>query len=107
MRSIADRDRLAAYPFYAAALGELELRCGSHNAAREHFRAAAALARNRTERSFLHRRIDACTRGEVDRAIGRSVNRIRRANRHARCPIATINAPGALGWRLVLQSGDF
>jgi predicted RNA polymerase sigma factor len=28
LRTIADPERLAAYPFYPAALGELELRCG-------------------------------------------------------------------------------
>src|SRR5262249_45158241 len=40
MRAIAHSDRLSAYPFYAAALGELECRRGRHQAAREHFRAA-------------------------------------------------------------------
>lgn len=55
--SIADRDRLAAYPFYPAALGELELRRGSHETAREHFRAALALARNPAERRFLEQRV--------------------------------------------------
>jgi predicted RNA polymerase sigma factor len=63
IRAIADRDRLAAYPFYFAALGELELRRGKHEIAREHFRAALALARNPTERGFLDRRVGACERG--------------------------------------------
>ena len=36
--AITDRDRLAAYPFYPAALGELEFRRGRHETAREHFR---------------------------------------------------------------------
>ncbi len=58
--SIADRDRLAAYPFYSAALGELEFRCGRPETAREHFRAALALARNAMERRFLDLRISAC-----------------------------------------------
>jgi RNA polymerase sigma-70 factor (ECF subfamily) len=58
--SIADRDRLAAYPFYSAALGELEFRCGRPETAREHFRAAFALARNTMERRFLDLRISAC-----------------------------------------------
>ena len=58
--SIADRDRLAAYPFYSAALGELEFRCGRRETAREHFRAALALARNVMERRFLDLRISAC-----------------------------------------------
>jgi predicted RNA polymerase sigma factor len=67
--AIADRDRLAAYPFYAAALGELELRRGRGGAAREHFRTALALARNPMERRFLERRVDACER-ESERAAG-------------------------------------
>jgi RNA polymerase sigma-70 factor (ECF subfamily) len=60
IRSITDRDRLAAYPFYSAALGELELRSGRYQSAREHFRAALALARNPMERQFLDRRLGAC-----------------------------------------------
>jgi len=66
---IADRDRLAAYPFYSAALGELELRRGRHETAREHFRAAVALARNPMERRFLERRVSACERGHAQRAL--------------------------------------
>jgi RNA polymerase sigma factor (sigma-70 family) len=62
--AIEDRDRLAAYPFYAAALGELELRRGRRAAAREHFQAALALARNPMERRFLDGRVDACQRSE-------------------------------------------
>ena len=57
---IADRDRLAAYPFYSAALGELELRRGRHESARDHFRAAVALARSPMERRFLEQRVVAC-----------------------------------------------
>jgi tetratricopeptide (TPR) repeat protein len=68
IRSIAHRDRLAAYPFYSAALGELELRRGRHEAAREHFRAALALAHNSMERRFLDRRISACGPGDAQRA---------------------------------------
>jgi len=60
--AIKDRDRLSAYPFYAAALGELELRSGREDAAREHFRTAQGLARNPMERRFLDRRMEACDR---------------------------------------------
>ena len=60
VRSIKDVDRLAAYPFYSAALGELELRCGRHEIAHEHFVAARALARNPMERRFLDERVSAC-----------------------------------------------
>jgi RNA polymerase sigma factor (sigma-70 family) len=58
--SIAGRDRLDTYPFYPAALGELELRRGEYDPARQHFRAAIALARNPMERRFLERRLAAC-----------------------------------------------
>lgn len=58
--SIADRDRLATYPFYSAALGELEFRRGRHALARRHFRAALALARNPMERRFFDQRVRAC-----------------------------------------------
>jgi RNA polymerase sigma-70 factor (ECF subfamily) len=61
--AIADRKRLATYPFYHAALGELELRRGKNDAAREHFRAALALARNSMERRFLEQRMVACQAG--------------------------------------------
>jgi len=65
IRSIADCERLAAYPFYSAALGELELRRGRHEAARRHFGAALALARNPMERHFFDRRIRACEPGDM------------------------------------------
>jgi RNA polymerase sigma-70 factor (ECF subfamily) len=60
IREIADRDRLVAYPFYYAALGEFELRNGRHDIAAEHFRAALSDARNPTEREFFERRVEAC-----------------------------------------------
>jgi RNA polymerase sigma factor (sigma-70 family) len=60
LRAIADSERLAAYPFFAAAFGELELRCGREVAAREHFRAALALARNPMERHFFEERVAEC-----------------------------------------------
>jgi RNA polymerase sigma-70 factor (ECF subfamily) len=63
--AIEDRDRLAAYPFYPAALGELEPRRGRHRTARKHFRAALALARNPMERRFLDQRVTACGGGDA------------------------------------------
>lgn len=60
IRAIPDPGRLAAYPFYSAALGELELRAGRRPAARQHFRTALAQARNPMERQFLERRLRAC-----------------------------------------------
>jgi RNA polymerase sigma-70 factor (ECF subfamily) len=60
LAAIADRDRLSAYPFYPAALGELELRRGDRRAARGHLRAALAIARNGAERRFLEKRLRRC-----------------------------------------------
>ncbi len=60
IRAIEGLDRLAAYPFYPAALGELELRCGRSRTARDHFCKALILARSPMERRFIERRIDAC-----------------------------------------------
>jgi predicted RNA polymerase sigma factor len=60
LRAITHRDRFARYPFYFAALGELELRCDRGDKAREHFLAALALARNPMERRFLEQRVRAC-----------------------------------------------
>jgi predicted RNA polymerase sigma factor len=60
IHAIASSDRLASYPFYHAALGEFELRCGRYEIAREHFRTALALARNPMERRFLENRAAVC-----------------------------------------------
>ena len=57
LAAIVDRDRLAQYPFYPAAVGELELRLGHAEAARAHFQKALELARNATERRFLEKRL--------------------------------------------------
>jgi predicted RNA polymerase sigma factor len=62
VRAIEDASRLAAYPFYPAVLGELELRCGRTDAAHQHFQEARRLARNDGERRFLEHRIEACAR---------------------------------------------
>lgn len=63
LHAIVDRDRLASYPFYPAALGELELRRGRREDAREHFAAALGLARNTAERRFLEKRLRHCDGG--------------------------------------------
>jgi RNA polymerase sigma-70 factor (ECF subfamily) len=60
--AIPEHERLASYPFFPAALAELELRAGKIDEAREHFRAAAALARNSMERRFLELRVEAASR---------------------------------------------
>jgi len=61
IRAIQDSERLASYPFYHAALGELEIGSGHPEDAREHFAVALKLARNPMERSFFEHRIGACT----------------------------------------------
>jgi predicted RNA polymerase sigma factor len=60
IRAIEGAERLAAYPFLPAALGELELRRSDPVAARKHFRDALTLARSPAERRFYARRIAAC-----------------------------------------------
>jgi predicted RNA polymerase sigma factor len=60
LHAIADHGRLDRYPFYPAALGELELRRGNPQAARTHFSAALALARSPMERRSLEKRLRAC-----------------------------------------------
>ena len=60
LHAIANRDRLDRYPFYPAAMAEMELRRGNRDVARMHFAAASALARNAAERTFLEKRIRAC-----------------------------------------------
>jgi RNA polymerase sigma-70 factor (ECF subfamily) len=60
--AIDGAERLAAYPFYPAARGELELRLARLDVARRHFVAARALARNDGERQFLDGRIAECDR---------------------------------------------
>ncbi|HMA40900.1 MAG TPA: sigma-70 family RNA polymerase sigma factor [Gemmatimonadales bacterium] len=57
LQAIEDRERLSGYPFYQAALGEMELRRGNREAARAHFRAAQSCARNGAERRLLEKRI--------------------------------------------------
>lgn len=69
IQAIAGADRLASYPFYPAALAELELRVGDADAARLHFREAHRLARNEGERRFLEQRIAACERAELPHRV--------------------------------------
>jgi len=70
LRGIDDRGRLATYPFYPIALGELELQCGRRAAAREHFAVALPLARNPVEQEFIEQRIRACDNQAEPRSGG-------------------------------------
>jgi RNA polymerase sigma-70 factor (ECF subfamily) len=54
--AIDQKERLAAYPFYEAAQGELLRRAGDLRRARKHFEAAATLARSPMERRFFEER---------------------------------------------------
>ena len=65
LHTIDDRKRLDRYPFYPAAIAELELRLGHLGAAREHFHSALALARNATERRFLEKRMRTTRRPRI------------------------------------------
>jgi RNA polymerase sigma factor (sigma-70 family) len=56
IEAIEHRERLASYPFFPAALAELELRAGRRSSAQGHFREARRLARNPAERRFLQQR---------------------------------------------------
>jgi RNA polymerase sigma-70 factor (ECF subfamily) len=55
--AIDDRERLREYPFYFAALGELERRCGRVDQARDYLRAAIAVARSPMERRYFEGRM--------------------------------------------------
>ena len=69
IRAMVNSDRLATYPFYHAALGEFEFHSGRYEIAREHFRAALALARNPMERQFLEQRMGASEQAAPQRTV--------------------------------------
>ena len=54
------RERLDAYPFYWAALGDLALRQGQRTRASQWLKRGLACARTETERALFLRRIDEC-----------------------------------------------
>ena len=60
LNSIGGSERLARYPFYAAARGDFELRLGRRDAARRHFHDALSSARNPDEKRYLAQRLAAC-----------------------------------------------
>ncbi|MGO9833577.1 MAG: RNA polymerase sigma factor [Polyangiaceae bacterium] len=70
IRAITGSERLSRYPFYFAALGELELRCGNREVAGAHFREALSVARNGMERRFLSGRIEECLGRRLRGALG-------------------------------------
>lgn len=56
--ALAQEPKLSRYPFYWAALADLERRAGRHARAREHYEHAIALARSTAERAAFERRIE-------------------------------------------------
>jgi RNA polymerase sigma-70 factor (ECF subfamily) len=62
LAALGEPERLARTPFLAAASAELERRRGRLEAARRHFEAARALARNAAESAILAKRIRCCAR---------------------------------------------
>ncbi len=60
MLGLDGRERLDAYPFYWAALGDLALRQGQRTKASEWLARGLACARTETERELFLRRIDEC-----------------------------------------------
>ena len=60
IHAITGLDRLDRYPFYFAAIGELELRLDRRDSARQQFQAALSRARSPIERRFFEQRIIAC-----------------------------------------------
>jgi len=58
LRALEHPERLTSYPFYFAALGDLEARAGRPQNAAAHFRAALAVARNPAERKFFEQRLE-------------------------------------------------
>jgi len=59
---IANRDRLSAYPYFFAAIAELELRLEHFEEAQKHFKKVLELVRNPAERSFFLKRIEMASR---------------------------------------------
>ena len=58
--AIHDQERITSYPFYFAALGQLEYRRGKFEEARRHYVKATSLARNPVEREYLEAKLAAC-----------------------------------------------
>lgn len=65
LENIPDAGKLASYPFYPAAQGELHRLAGRPEQARVYFEAALRLARNPSETQFLERKISSCTSPSV------------------------------------------
>jgi len=69
--AIDDRERLASYPFFHAAIAEFHLRAGEPERAARHFRDALEVARSPSERRFLEQRIAAAEARPSGQSAGR------------------------------------
>jgi RNA polymerase sigma-70 factor (ECF subfamily) len=65
VRSIRDREKLAAYYLFYAVIGEFEMRLNNREAAAEQFRKAFELAETKSERAFLLKRLQFCVDGQT------------------------------------------
>ena len=65
VRSIRDREKLAAYYLFYAVIGELEMRLNNHKAAAHEFRKAFELADTKSERAFLLKQMQRCLDGKT------------------------------------------
>jgi RNA polymerase sigma factor (sigma-70 family) len=61
LMNIPDSERLKAYPFYSAALGEFHLLAGRPAEAAKHFEKALKLSRSPSETNFFERKLNECT----------------------------------------------
>jgi RNA polymerase sigma-70 factor (ECF subfamily) len=62
VRAIRGRKKLESYYLFYAVAGELEERLNNHETAAREFRKAFELAETKSERAFLLRRLECCTR---------------------------------------------
>jgi RNA polymerase sigma factor (sigma-70 family) len=65
VRAIEDDGKLERAPYFAAAMGDLELRAGRLEEARGHLKVALERARSPMERRFFETRLRACEAGDV------------------------------------------
>jgi RNA polymerase sigma-70 factor (ECF subfamily) len=62
VHAIRGLEKLRAYYLFYAVIGELEMRLNNYEAAAEQFRKAFELAETKSERAFLLKRLECCTR---------------------------------------------
>ena len=63
VRAITHREKLDSYHLLYSVIGELEMRSNNREAAAEQFRKAFELAKTKSERAFLLKRLEDCIGG--------------------------------------------